>query len=223
MIGTSPDRPGIAFARVPDYRPPTWPDGPRPQHRHFDVRVSDLDRAEAEVAARRGSAVRWWRHLPGLRRSGRPPVLPDHLSRDRDARGSAAGHLGGGSGRRSGGGRDRPGGTAGPCRRDPRDSAASPLGWPRRPGHCASCPRRLLRRPGAPLLVVSQFTLYADTRKGRRRRGTEPPRARSASRWSRRSSHLRPRRRGRRRTVRRHDGGLAGQLRPVTVILDTDE
>ncbi len=49
VIGTAPDRPGIAFARVPDYQPPTWPDGPRPQHRHFDVRVSDLDRAEAEV------------------------------------------------------------------------------------------------------------------------------------------------------------------------------
>ena len=31
-------------------------------------------------AARRGSALRWWRHLPGIRRSGRPPVLPDHLN-----------------------------------------------------------------------------------------------------------------------------------------------
>ena len=46
VIGDAPDRPGIAFARVPDYRPPTWPVGERPQYRHFDVRVADLDVAE---------------------------------------------------------------------------------------------------------------------------------------------------------------------------------
>jgi catechol 2,3-dioxygenase-like lactoylglutathione lyase family enzyme len=46
VIGDSPERPGVAFARVPDYRPPTWPMGERPQYRHFDVRVNDLDAAE---------------------------------------------------------------------------------------------------------------------------------------------------------------------------------
>lgn len=51
VIGTSPDQPGIAFARVPDYQPPTWPGGPRPQQRHFDVRVDDLDDAESQVLA----------------------------------------------------------------------------------------------------------------------------------------------------------------------------
>ena len=51
VIGVAPDQPGVAFARVPDYRPPTWPDGPRPQHRHFDVRVADLDVAERAVLA----------------------------------------------------------------------------------------------------------------------------------------------------------------------------
>ena len=51
VIGTAPDQPGIAFTRVPNYRPPTWPDGPRPQHRHFDVRVPDLDTAEGQVIA----------------------------------------------------------------------------------------------------------------------------------------------------------------------------
>ena len=46
VIGDAPDRPGVAFARVPDYKPPTWPVGERPQYRHFDVRVNDLDAAE---------------------------------------------------------------------------------------------------------------------------------------------------------------------------------
>jgi catechol 2,3-dioxygenase-like lactoylglutathione lyase family enzyme len=46
VIGDAPGRPGVAFARVPDYKPPTWPVGERPQYRHFDVRVADLDAAE---------------------------------------------------------------------------------------------------------------------------------------------------------------------------------
>ena len=33
----------------------------------------------------------------------------------------------------------------------------------------------------APLLVISQFTLYADLAKGRRRPGPQPPRGRSPS------------------------------------------
>src|SRR5215218_3467188 len=49
VIGDAPDRPGVAFARIPDYRPPTWPDGERPQYRHFDVRVDDLELAGASV------------------------------------------------------------------------------------------------------------------------------------------------------------------------------
>src|SRR5215208_573446 len=49
VIGDAPDRPGVAFARIPDYRPPTWPDGDRPQYRHFDVRVDDLELAGASV------------------------------------------------------------------------------------------------------------------------------------------------------------------------------
>ena len=49
VIGDAPDRPGVAFQRVAHHRPPTWPEGDRPQHRHFDVRVEDL--AVAEEAA----------------------------------------------------------------------------------------------------------------------------------------------------------------------------
>jgi catechol 2,3-dioxygenase-like lactoylglutathione lyase family enzyme len=51
VIGDAPDRPGLAFTRVSDFQPPTWPTGPRPQYRHFDVAVTDLDKGEASVLA----------------------------------------------------------------------------------------------------------------------------------------------------------------------------
>jgi len=56
VIGDAVDRPGVAFNRVTDFVPPTWPEGERPQYKHFDVRVDDLDVAEAavlELGARR--------------------------------------------------------------------------------------------------------------------------------------------------------------------------
>ncbi|WP_270886190.1 VOC family protein [Pedococcus sp. 5OH_020] len=47
------DRPAgrisLAFQQVEDYQPPTWPEGPRPQHFHLDLAVSDLDAAEPAV------------------------------------------------------------------------------------------------------------------------------------------------------------------------------
>ncbi len=52
VIGDAADRPGLAFNRISDYRPPTWPTGDRPQYRHFDVRVDDLDAAERAVLDR---------------------------------------------------------------------------------------------------------------------------------------------------------------------------
>jgi hypothetical protein len=39
----------IAAIRVPDYRPPTWPDGEMPKHMHLDLAVRDLEEAEAEA------------------------------------------------------------------------------------------------------------------------------------------------------------------------------
>ena len=51
VIGDAADRPGLAFTRVADYCPPTWPTGERPQYRHFDVGVADLDAAEGAVLA----------------------------------------------------------------------------------------------------------------------------------------------------------------------------
>lgn len=49
VIGDAPDRPGLAFQRVDDHQPTTWPTGERPQYRHFDVRVDDLDAGETAV------------------------------------------------------------------------------------------------------------------------------------------------------------------------------
>lgn len=43
--------PILAFQRVDDYAPPTWPTGTRPQYAHIDVAVDDLDAAESEVLA----------------------------------------------------------------------------------------------------------------------------------------------------------------------------
>ncbi|PWI07199.1 glyoxalase [Streptomyces sp. NWU339] len=41
----------LAFQRVPDHRPPTWPDPSVPQQSHLDLGVPDLDRAEERVTA----------------------------------------------------------------------------------------------------------------------------------------------------------------------------
>lgn len=49
VIGDAADRPGVAFERVTDLEPATWPQGDRPQYRHFDVAVADLDVAEQAV------------------------------------------------------------------------------------------------------------------------------------------------------------------------------
>jgi Glyoxalase-like domain len=39
----------LATVRVPDYRPPTWPDGTVPKQFHLDLAVDDLDPAEAQA------------------------------------------------------------------------------------------------------------------------------------------------------------------------------
>ncbi|AOS63899.1 Glyoxalase-like domain [Actinoalloteichus hymeniacidonis] len=51
VIGYSAERPGIAFQRAPQLQAPNWPDPNSPQQMHIDVRVDDLDAAEAEVLA----------------------------------------------------------------------------------------------------------------------------------------------------------------------------
>jgi predicted enzyme related to lactoylglutathione lyase len=39
----------LAFHKVADYQPPTWPTQDRPQQMHLDMLVDDLDAAEATV------------------------------------------------------------------------------------------------------------------------------------------------------------------------------
>jgi catechol 2,3-dioxygenase-like lactoylglutathione lyase family enzyme len=55
VIGDAPDRPGLGFNRVADFRPPVWDDAEHPQQMHLDLRVEDLERATAgavELGAR---------------------------------------------------------------------------------------------------------------------------------------------------------------------------
>ena len=54
VIDDAADRPGVAFQRVPDLPSATWPEGERPQYRHVDVAVADLDAAETAVVAAGG-------------------------------------------------------------------------------------------------------------------------------------------------------------------------
>jgi len=41
----------ICFARVPDHRPPTWPEGPVPQQLHLEFTVDEFDAPEKRVLA----------------------------------------------------------------------------------------------------------------------------------------------------------------------------
>lgn len=53
--GISEEHPGghvsLAFQKVENHQPPTWPEGPRPQQFHLDFAVPDIDDAEAAVLA----------------------------------------------------------------------------------------------------------------------------------------------------------------------------
>ena len=57
----------LAFQRVDDYLPPAWPDPRRPQQFHLDIRVEDVEAAEAQILALGatlldpGGAQREWR------------------------------------------------------------------------------------------------------------------------------------------------------------------
>jgi catechol 2,3-dioxygenase-like lactoylglutathione lyase family enzyme len=39
----------LAFQRVPDFTPPTWPTGDRPQQLHLDLTVDDLEAAHTRA------------------------------------------------------------------------------------------------------------------------------------------------------------------------------
>ena len=44
-------RRALAFQRVEDHRPPSWPDGNPPQQAHLDFETDDIDAAEARALA----------------------------------------------------------------------------------------------------------------------------------------------------------------------------
>jgi catechol 2,3-dioxygenase-like lactoylglutathione lyase family enzyme len=48
-IGHGPAR--MSFQHAPDHQPPRWPDPAFPQQLHLDIRVSDIEAAEARVLA----------------------------------------------------------------------------------------------------------------------------------------------------------------------------
>jgi len=57
----------LAFQRVEDHRPPSWPDSAQPQQFHLDLGVEDLRQAQEDVLARGatlldgGDGARNWR------------------------------------------------------------------------------------------------------------------------------------------------------------------
>jgi len=49
FVAVKADRAWVAAVRVPDHKPPTWPDAGTPKQMHLDLAVDDLDQAEAEA------------------------------------------------------------------------------------------------------------------------------------------------------------------------------
>jgi catechol 2,3-dioxygenase-like lactoylglutathione lyase family enzyme len=49
VIGREPGMRELAFQRADPYQPPRWPDPAHPQQEHLDIRVDDVDAAEAVV------------------------------------------------------------------------------------------------------------------------------------------------------------------------------
>jgi catechol 2,3-dioxygenase-like lactoylglutathione lyase family enzyme len=50
-LGAADGAPSLAFQQAPDLQPPRWPDPAYPQQFHLDVRVDDIDEAEAHTLA----------------------------------------------------------------------------------------------------------------------------------------------------------------------------
>lgn len=49
FVAVKTDRVWVAAVRVPDYRPPSWPEAGIPKQMHLDLAVVDLNEAEAEA------------------------------------------------------------------------------------------------------------------------------------------------------------------------------
>jgi predicted enzyme related to lactoylglutathione lyase len=57
VIGDSPDRPGIAFQLIENFKAPAWPSGEVPTQIHFDIRVEDFEVALIEVESLGGKLL----------------------------------------------------------------------------------------------------------------------------------------------------------------------
>ena len=51
IVGDSPAPMQIAFQKVPNYTPPTWPEGPVAQQFHLDFTVDEFEATEKRVLA----------------------------------------------------------------------------------------------------------------------------------------------------------------------------
>lgn len=70
----------LAAVRVPDHRPPTWPEADLPKQMHLDFAVDNLDAAQAraiELGGHRGRHPAGARPLAGAAGPGGTPVLRD--------------------------------------------------------------------------------------------------------------------------------------------------
>ncbi|MEK8107709.1 VOC family protein [Micromonospora sp. M12] len=77
VLGGPPGhQPRLAFQQALNLRQPAWPDPERPQQFHLDVTVDDIEAAERPRSRSAPGGCRGGRGFPGLRRPGRPPVLP---------------------------------------------------------------------------------------------------------------------------------------------------
>jgi len=49
FVAVKTDRMWLAAVRVPDYRPPSWPEDVLPKQMHLDLAVEDLEEAQAQA------------------------------------------------------------------------------------------------------------------------------------------------------------------------------
>jgi hypothetical protein len=88
-VGVRSDAARIAAIRVPDYRPPTWPENDIPKQIHLDLAVDDVEAAAAE-AVRCGATPTTFQPAPDDRRvlldpAGHPFCLTRLIPRDTPA------------------------------------------------------------------------------------------------------------------------------------------
>jgi hypothetical protein len=74
------DGKSVLFQQITGYSPPRWPDPAYPQQAHLDILVDDLDTGEARALQLGASRLSGGARCSGVRRPGRPSVLPHRLA-----------------------------------------------------------------------------------------------------------------------------------------------